>query len=82
MDEQALRQCLINVDKPLESLPAVQLSESEATRIKYGQALSVEKPLQGMVRMYHANVFLGLGEMLLDDKLAPKKLFNLDNEPA
>jgi tRNA pseudouridine55 synthase len=32
--------------------------------------------------MYHANVFLGLGEMLLDDKLAPKKLFNLDNEPA
>lgn len=82
MDEQALRQCLINVDKPLESLPAVQLSESEATRIKYGQALSIEKPLQGMVRMYHANVFLGLGEMLLDDKLAPKKLFNLDNEPA
>ncbi|MCL7419342.1 MAG: tRNA pseudouridine(55) synthase TruB [Methylobacter sp.] len=82
MDEQALRQCLINVDKPLESLPAVHLSESEATRIKYGQALSIEKPLQGMVRMYHANVFLGLGEMLLDDKLAPKKLFNLDNEPA
>lgn len=82
MDEQALRQCLINVDKPLESLPAIQLSESEATRIKYGQALSIENPLQGMVRMYHANVFLGLGEMLLDDKLAPKKLFNLDNEPA
>jgi tRNA pseudouridine55 synthase len=28
--------------------------------------------------MYHAAVFLGLGEMLLDGKIAPKKLFNMN----
>ncbi|MGJ0491553.1 tRNA pseudouridine(55) synthase TruB [Methylobacter sp.] len=82
MDEQELQQCLIDVDKPLESLPAVQLSESEAIRIKQGQALKIKEALPGMVRMYHAGFFLGLGEMLLDGKLAPKKLFNLNDEPA
>jgi tRNA pseudouridine55 synthase len=82
MDEQELQQCLIDVDKPLESMPAVQLSESDAIRIKQGQALKIQEVLPGMVRMYHAKVFLGLGEMLLDGKLAPKKLFNLNDEPA
>jgi tRNA pseudouridine55 synthase len=82
MDEQELRQCLIDVDKPLEFMPAVQLSESEAIRIKQGQALKIKEVLPGMVRMYHTKVFLGLGEMLLDGKLAPKKLFNLNDEPA
>lgn len=82
MDEQELQQCLIDVDKPLESMPAVQLSESDAIRIKQGQALKIEEVLPGMVRMYHAKVFLGLGEMLLDGKLAPKKLFNMNDEPA
>ncbi|MEF3075322.1 tRNA pseudouridine(55) synthase TruB [Methylobacter sp. Wu1] len=82
MDEQELQQCLIDVDKPLEFMPAVQLSESDAIRIKQGQTLKIEEVLPGMVRMYHAKVFLGLGEMLLDGKLAPKKLFNLNDEPA
>ncbi|WP_442498764.1 tRNA pseudouridine(55) synthase TruB [Methylobacter sp. sgz302048] len=82
MDEQELQQCLIDVDKPLEFIPAVQLSESEAIRIKQGQALKIKEVLPGMVRMYHTKVFLGLGEMLLDGKLAPKKLFNLNDEPA
>ncbi|MBF6647984.1 MULTISPECIES: tRNA pseudouridine(55) synthase TruB [unclassified Methylobacter] len=82
MDEQELQQCLIDVDKPLEFMPAVQLSESEAIRIKQGQALKIKEVLPGMVRMYHTKVFLGLGEMLLDGKLAPKKLFNLNDEPA
>jgi tRNA pseudouridine55 synthase len=82
MDEQELQQCLIDVDKPLEFMPAVQLSESEAIRIKQGQALKIKEVLPGMVRMYHTKAFLGLGEMLLDGKLAPKKLFNLNDEPA
>jgi tRNA pseudouridine55 synthase len=99
MDEQNLFQCLINVDKPLEALPAVQLSDEQAGCIKHGQSLdllpfdeallSVAEGLrangtsaslerrQGTVRMYNDAVFLGLGEMLLDGKLAPKKLFNM-----
>ncbi|MGZ8225926.1 MAG: tRNA pseudouridine(55) synthase TruB [Methylococcaceae bacterium] len=80
MDQNSLFNCLINVDKPLEAIPDVRLSEEQAVRIKYGQTISLEESLLGMVRMYHAEDFLGLGEMLLDGKLAPKKLFNMNNE--
>jgi len=94
MDQQSLMQCLINVDKPLENLPSVHLSDEQAICIKHGQSLhllcndesmtngasaSLESG-SGTVRMYNDAVFLGLGEMLRDGKLAPKKLFNLNNE--
>jgi tRNA pseudouridine55 synthase len=94
MDQQSLMQCLINVDKPLENLPSVQLSDEQAICIKHGQSLyflsndesmtsgasARIKSGSGTVRMYNDAVFLGLGEMLRDGKLAPKKLFNLNNE--
>ncbi len=87
MNEQDLFQCLINVDKPLEALPAVELSAEQAVLIKYGQSINLPAlsssslgTMQGAVRMYQAAVFLGLGEMLMDGKLAPKKLFNMNNE--
>jgi tRNA pseudouridine55 synthase len=35
---------------------------------------------EGLLRMYHTDVFLGLGEMLLDGKITPKKLFNMNNQ--
>ncbi len=87
MNEQDLLQCLINVDKPLEALPAVQLSAEQAVLIKYGQSINFTAfqnsgpgTMQGTVRMYQVSVFLGLGEMLMDGKLAPKRLFNMNNE--
>ncbi|MFZ2407060.1 MAG: tRNA pseudouridine(55) synthase TruB [Methylobacter sp.] len=83
MDQQSLFECLIDVDKPLEALPAVQLSDEQTICIKYGQLVKTDGSLenrQGTVRMYNDAVFLGLGEMRLDGKLAPKKMFNLSNE--
>jgi len=87
MSEQDLFQCLINVDKPLEALPSVYLSDEQAIAIKYGQSInflrssdSSLETWQGRVRMYHSADFLGLGEMLLDGKIAPKKLFNMNSE--
>ena len=87
MSEQDLSQCLINVDKPLEALPCARLSDEQAIAIKYGQSINfngtpgrIPGLWQGTVRMYHAAVFLGLGEMLLDGKIAPKKLFNMNNQ--
>lgn len=87
MDQQSLLQCLINVDKPLEALPAVQLSDEQTICIKYGQSLDLVlkesgslETRQGTVRMYNDAVFLGLGEMLRDGKLSPKKLFNMNND--
>ncbi|MGZ5051021.1 MAG: tRNA pseudouridine(55) synthase TruB [Methylobacter sp.] len=89
MDRQTLFECLIDVDKPLQALPLVKLSDEQSIRIKYGQAISLfpeanqcQNISPGSVRMYHDEVFLGLGEMLLDGKIAPKKLFNLNDEPA
>ena len=87
MSEQELSKCLIDVDKPLESLPCTHLSDEQAIAIKYGQSINfngtpdrISGLWQGTVRMYHAAVFLGLGEMLLDGKIAPKKLFNMNNQ--
>jgi len=78
--ESALQDVLIDVDKPLEAMPAVHLSSEQAGCIRQGQRLIVNESIQGMVRMYYEQVFLGLGEMLLDGKLAPKKLFRLNRE--
>jgi tRNA pseudouridine55 synthase len=87
MSEQDLLQCLIDVDKPLEALPYAHLSDEQAIAIKYGQSINFNRTpdfipgmWQGRVRMYHAADFLGLGEMLLDGKIAPKKLFNMNNQ--
>ncbi|WP_305908447.1 tRNA pseudouridine(55) synthase TruB [Methylomarinum sp. Ch1-1] len=82
MDETALQHSLIAVDKPLESMPAVQVPSDQAERIRQGQQIAIDVPARGMVRMYCDQVFLGLGEMLLNGKIAPKKLFHLSSESA
>jgi tRNA pseudouridine55 synthase len=77
MDEQDLWQNLIPLDAPLQSLPALRLSERQAVSVRYGQVLQDVTAAPGQVRLYHESMFLGLGEMLLDGKLAPRKLFNM-----
>ncbi|MGR9085477.1 MAG: tRNA pseudouridine(55) synthase TruB [Gammaproteobacteria bacterium] len=78
MDDRDLLNCLIDVDSPLQFLPAVRLSDQQAKSIRFGQSIDGEKLPQGNVRLYHQTAFLGLGEMLLNGKLAPRKLFNLN----
>ncbi len=79
LDSEQLMACLIDVDIPLKLLPSVQLTNQQATSIKFGQSLlDVGENTTGSVRMYHEHGFLGLGEMCLDGKLVPKKLFNLN----
>jgi tRNA pseudouridine55 synthase len=84
MSEADLFSSLINVDKPLESMPDIHLCDLQATAIKFGQAISLLPSsrtdlFEGSLRMYHEGIFLGLGEMGLDGKIAPKKLFNMNN---
>ncbi len=80
MTAQELQKSLIAIDKPLLAYPSVQLSEQQTVAIKYGQSVQLEVGLiEGTVRLYNDDVFLGLGEMLLDGKIAPKRLFNMDN---
>ncbi|MDD2762211.1 MAG: tRNA pseudouridine(55) synthase TruB [Methylomonas sp.] len=80
MSESELLDCLIPVDAPLGNLPAIDLSPEQATRINHGQSINVAGQAPGSVRMYSQSTFLGLGEILLNDKLAPKKIFNLHEQ--
>jgi tRNA pseudouridine55 synthase len=77
MNEQDLFNSLVSVDKPLQLLPALQLSEQHAASIRFGQSIPGGSMAPGRVRLYHESAFLGLGEMLLDGKIAPRKLFNM-----
>ena len=80
MARDVIQKQLLAVDVPLESLPAVNMTEEQAGFIRQGQALQVGSFPPGMVRMYCNQDFLGLGEMLLDGKIAPKRLFHLSDE--
>ena len=84
MNLDELKDCLVGVDKPLDGVPMVELSIQEAVLIRHGQQIKAEEleAIQGMVRMYSEQVFIGLGEMCLDGKLTPKKIFNLLDEVA
>jgi tRNA pseudouridine55 synthase len=79
MDESQRYAQLIPVDEPLKTLPGIDLDQQQAANIRQGQVLQIHQNLTGTVRMYHDSQFLGLGEMRLDGKLAPKKLFIINN---
>ncbi len=80
MDEESLLASLMAVDQPLDYLPALAIDSEQARRVCHGQPVSVEQILPGPVRIYHAMDFLGLGEILMDGKLVPRKMFNLNFE--
>ena len=80
MSEKELQGCLIAVDAPLKQIPAINLLPEQAISINHGQQIDISGHAPGNVRMYSDLTFLGLGEILLNDKLAPKKLFNLANQ--
>lgn len=68
---------MIAVDTPLADLPAVEVRNGDALKIQQGQQVMIEASGTGRVRIYCHQHFLGLGELSLNGKLAPKKLFNL-----
>lgn len=74
LSKEALMQCLLPIDLPLHFMPAVNLSQQQADCVRQGQQIAVEGYALGMARVYAGESFLGLGEILLDGKLAPRKL--------
>lgn len=72
----ALDALLTAMDSPLGELPAVTLVESASFYLKQGQPVLVPNgPRDGMVRAYGGDgQFLGIGEMLDDGRLAPRRL--------
>ncbi len=80
MTSDELHASLIPADKPLENLQKIDLSPEQATVIRYGQAIDfATNETKQNVRLYAENVFLGLGEIGLNDKITVVRLFNLND---
>lgn len=74
---EALDKFLLDPELAVDHLPRVEVTNSAAFYLKQGQAVVVRNaPLNGMVRVAEAGgSFLGIGEMLDDGRVAPKRLF-------
>ena len=75
---EQLDQCLLPMDLAVEHLPRVELESSSADYVCQGQAVTVPKaPTEGMLRLYDNTArFLGIGRVLKDGRVAPKRLMN------
>lgn len=79
-NDAVLQSQLIAVDKPLQLIPAFTISQSDANLVLQGQQISVPKEgvAPGLCRLYQQQQFLGLGEVLMNAKIQPRKLFKLN----
>ena len=73
-----LHPLLLAADTAIQSMPAVTLSAASVFYLRTGQAVMVsDRQIQGMVRIFSASgEFLGIGEMLEDGRVAPKRLLS------
>ncbi len=72
----ALDQLLLPTEYAIADWPEVNLSENTAYYLQQGQAVQVPRaPTDGWVRIHrHDGVFLGVGQILEDGRVAPKRL--------
>ena len=77
---EALDALLLPVESSIENWPAINLNDLTAAYFKQGQAVQVAKaPAAGWVRIFsevesNDPVFMGVGEILEDGKVAPRRL--------
>ena len=73
----ALNDYLLPVDAALSDWPSVSLDHDSAWYLRQGQAVMVPKaPSSGMLRLYDDdNAFIGVGTVLADGRVTPKRLF-------
>lgn len=69
--------CLLPPDCVVRSMPLLEFSEESVFAIRQGQTVSMSKVrAEGLVRLYtEAQEFFGIGEVLSDQKVAPRRLF-------
>jgi tRNA pseudouridine55 synthase len=72
----ALSELLVPIETSVQTLPAVKLSTSAHFYLRTGQPVMVPQlPVDGMVRLYsQTGQFLGVGEILEDGRVAPRRL--------
>jgi len=74
---EALRESLLPPDRALTGLPEVTLGAGDAERFRGGQAVPADAAgIRGLARVYGgAHVFLGVGEIAGDGRVAPRRVF-------
>ncbi len=84
MTPAAREALLLPADSALAAVPLVRLSPQEARAICCGRSTTVADRLApGWVRLYEGNArFLGMGEVLPDGRVAPKRLVSLESALA
>jgi len=78
-DRGAMDTLLLAPDQAVMHWPAIRLDDEVACCLRQGQAVQVATvPAQGWVRVYSAPaLFLGIGHILDNGRLAPKRLLSL-----
>lgn len=68
-------ECLLPTDSAIEHFPQIKLSNKTAKWVLNGHSVNLsELPQRGLVRMYDGNIFIGIGFVDDDGKLAPRRL--------
>ena len=69
------------IDSAIPGWPAVTLGQDASWYLQQGQPVSVPRaPAEGWVRLYATESrFLGIGEVIADGRIAPRRLFRLRN---
>jgi tRNA pseudouridine55 synthase len=77
--QQSLDSKLLSVDTALFNMPEITVVESVAFYLCQGQAVTVaHAPTEGLMRIYKSGKqFLGLGEVLEDGRIAPRRLVKM-----
>lgn len=72
---KALDELLLPIDTALTHLPPVSLGDDTAFYLRRGQPVLVPNaPIRGEVRFYRGDRFIGVGEVLPDGRVAPRRL--------
>lgn len=67
---------LLPLESALDHWPDVHLTTDSTWYLRQGQAVQVpHAPLEGMVRIFHDDEFVGMGQIQDDGKVAPKRIF-------
>ena len=73
---EAIDALISPADVAVQGLPEVNLPAETAAFVKQGQAVIVRHlPVSGLVRLYEEQRFIGIGTILDDGRVAPKRLF-------
>jgi len=75
---EALDETMLALDSGIDDWPMVELDADSAYYIKLGQPVQIARaPTEGRVRIYADGVFIGLGNISDDGRVAPKRMMNL-----